>query len=97
MPIYKTKLKSKREIAAGTMAFHLEKPAGFVFKAGQFGASRTQSSCGLDRSTGTHISMRRRYSIPLWRRDAIHGFFLPVNSPARKATLRMLHQDWWRA
>lgn len=37
MPIYKTKLKSKEEIAAGTMAFHLEKPAGFVFKAGQFG------------------------------------------------------------
>lgn len=37
MTIYKTKLKSKREIAAGTMAFHLEKPAGFVFKAGQFG------------------------------------------------------------
>ena len=37
MPIYKTKLKSKEEIAAGTMAFHLEKPAGFIFKAGQFG------------------------------------------------------------
>ena len=36
MPIYKVKLKSKREIADGTMAFHLEKPAGFVFKAGQF-------------------------------------------------------------
>jgi ferredoxin-NADP reductase len=25
------------EIAAGTMAFHLEKPGGFSFKAGQFG------------------------------------------------------------
>lgn len=37
MPIYKTKLKSKEEIAAGTIAFHLEKPAGFEFKAGQFG------------------------------------------------------------
>lgn len=37
MPIYRTKLKSKEEIAAGTMAFHLEKPAGFIFKAGQFG------------------------------------------------------------
>jgi ferredoxin-NADP reductase len=37
MPINKTKLKSKEEIAAGTMAFHLEKPAGFIFKAGQFG------------------------------------------------------------
>lgn len=37
MPIYTTKLKSKEEIAAGTMAFHLEKPEGFGFKAGQFG------------------------------------------------------------
>lgn len=37
MPIYKTKLKSKEEIAAGTMAFRFEKPEGFAFKAGQFG------------------------------------------------------------
>jgi ferredoxin-NADP reductase len=37
MPIYKTKLKSKEEIADGTMAFHFEKPGGFGFKAGQFG------------------------------------------------------------
>jgi hypothetical protein len=36
MPIYKTKLKSRREIAAGTMAFHFEKPEGFAYKAGQF-------------------------------------------------------------
>lgn len=36
MPIYKTKLKSREEIAAGTMAFQLEKPEGFTFKAGQF-------------------------------------------------------------
>jgi len=37
MPIYKTILQSKEEIADGTMAFHFERPAGFVFKAGQFG------------------------------------------------------------
>jgi ferredoxin-NADP reductase len=36
MPIYKVKLKSKQEIAAGTTAFHFEKPEGFVYKAGQF-------------------------------------------------------------
>ncbi len=36
MPIYKVKLISKREIAAGTMAFHFEKPEGFAYKAGQF-------------------------------------------------------------
>ena len=37
MPIYKTVLRRKEEIADGTMAFHFEKPGGFVFKAGQFG------------------------------------------------------------
>jgi len=37
MPIYKTRLQRREEIAGGTMAFHLEKPGGFAFKAGQFG------------------------------------------------------------
>ena len=36
MPIYKTKLESRQNIAAGTMAFHFEKPEGFTYKAGQF-------------------------------------------------------------
>ncbi len=35
MPIYKVKLKYKREIADGTIAFHFEKPQGFAYKAGQ--------------------------------------------------------------
>src|SRR5689334_14552965 len=29
-------LKQRVEVAEGTMAFHLEKPAGFQFKAGQY-------------------------------------------------------------
>ena len=37
MPIYKTVLRRKEEIADGTMAFHFERPVGFAFKAGQFG------------------------------------------------------------
>lgn len=36
MPMYKVKLKYNREIAAGTMSFHFEKPEGFTYKAGQF-------------------------------------------------------------
>lgn len=36
MATYQVQLKSRREIAAGTMAFHFEKPEGFQFKAGQF-------------------------------------------------------------
>jgi ferredoxin-NADP reductase len=35
-PIFMAKLKSRQEIAEGTMAFHFEKPAGWTFKAGQF-------------------------------------------------------------
>src|SRR5262249_57000344 len=35
MADYRVKLKSRREIAEGTMAFHFEKPRGFAFKAGQ--------------------------------------------------------------
>lgn len=35
MSIYKVNLKYKREIAAGTMVFHFEKPEGFAYKAGQ--------------------------------------------------------------
>lgn len=30
------KLKSKKEVATGTMTFHFSKPEGFTFKAGQF-------------------------------------------------------------
>ncbi len=36
MPIYKTTLLRKEEIADGTMAFHFQKLGGFDFKAGQF-------------------------------------------------------------
>jgi ferredoxin-NADP reductase len=37
MAIFKVKLKNKKEIASGTMAFYFDKPPGFVYKAGQFG------------------------------------------------------------
>lgn len=36
MAIYRIKLKDRRQIAEGTMAFHFEKPEGFGYKAGQF-------------------------------------------------------------
>src|ERR1044072_105339 len=35
-PIFMAKLKSREEVAQGTMALHFEKPAGWTFKAGQF-------------------------------------------------------------
>lgn len=36
MPIYTIKLKSKKDVANGTMEFQFEKPEGFTFTAGQF-------------------------------------------------------------
>jgi ferredoxin-NADP reductase len=37
MAVYQVKLKGRQEIASGTMAFHVEKPEGFTYKAGQTG------------------------------------------------------------
>ena len=36
MKTHQSKLNNREEVAEGTMAFHLEKPAGFQFKAGQY-------------------------------------------------------------
>src|SRR5690349_12857490 len=36
MPLYIVKLIGREDVAKGTMAFHFEKPDGFVYKAGQF-------------------------------------------------------------
>lgn len=36
MPIYTVKLTQREEVADRTMAFHFEKPAGFLYKAGQY-------------------------------------------------------------
>jgi ferredoxin-NADP reductase len=36
MAIHKIRLKNRIQIAEGTMAFHFDKPEGFVYKAGQF-------------------------------------------------------------
>jgi ferredoxin-NADP reductase len=36
MATYQVKLISRREIAKATLAFHLEKPVGFQYRAGQF-------------------------------------------------------------
>jgi ferredoxin-NADP reductase len=35
-PIFSLKLKSRSEVAAGTMEFRFDRPAGMAFKAGQF-------------------------------------------------------------
>src|SRR5215470_10539742 len=36
MPMTTSPLRKREEIAAGTMAFHFDKPLGFEFRAGQF-------------------------------------------------------------
>lgn len=53
MPIYKTKLKSRDEIANGTMAFRFEKPEGFDYNAGQFGDYTLMSPSETDAEGNT--------------------------------------------
>jgi ferredoxin-NADP reductase len=53
MPIYQTRLKRREEIAAGTMAFHFEKPEGFAYKAGQFGDYTLISPSEIDAEGNT--------------------------------------------
>ena len=36
MTIYQSRLVKREEVAEGTMAFHIERPAGFEFKSGQY-------------------------------------------------------------
>lgn len=51
---YHPKLASREELAEGTMAFHLERPAGFDFKAGPMDP---RSFCGSTRrSSVTHAT-----------------------------------------
>lgn len=51
---YDVKLIQRREIAEGTIEFILEKPAGFEFRAGQFGDMVLPASTGLDESNNKH-------------------------------------------
>lgn len=57
MPVYTIKLKSRQEIAAGTMAFCFEKPDGFNYKAGQFASLTLPDIPDADQKVNT-----RRFS-----------------------------------
>lgn len=51
---YDVKLLRKKEVAEGTMEFTLEKPAGFDYRAGQYGDLVLPPSTGLDDSNNKH-------------------------------------------
>lgn len=52
MATYTVKLLAKQPVALGTMAFHLEKPAGFEFRAGQ--AFEVMLPGGAEGEDGSH-------------------------------------------
>lgn len=76
MPKYTIRLKEKREVADGTMAFYFDRPAGFAFKSGQNadytllnvpreqldseGATRTFSFANAPSEEGILIATRMR-------------------------------------
>ncbi len=51
---YDVRLLRKKEIAEGTLEFTLEKPAGFEYRAGQYGDLVLPPSTGLDDSNNKH-------------------------------------------
>jgi len=51
---YDVRLLRKRAVAEGTMEFTLEKPAGFEYRAGQYGDLVLPASTGLDESNNKH-------------------------------------------
>ena len=63
MATYTVKLLAKEPVAQGTMAFHLERPAGFEFRAGQAFVELFVKDdglrAGLSRATHTHRSAPR--------------------------------------
>jgi len=85
MPIYKTKLKSREEIAAGTMAFRLEKPEGFGFKAGQFGDYTLLTPCETDAEGNT-----RGFSLASAPYEADLMFATRMRDTAFKRVLRTM-------
>lgn len=54
MTTYKVCLNSHERIAEGTVAFHFEKPGGFVFKPGQAIDLILDDSCATDRQNARH-------------------------------------------
>ena len=63
MPIYKVKLKSRQEIAAGTMAFNFEKPEGFAYNAGQFADYTLSAPAETDAEGNTRGFSPRKHSL----------------------------------
>ncbi len=54
MAVYDVKLVRKQTIAEGTMAFFIEKPEGFTFRAGQFFDIILDAKPGAEKSTHVH-------------------------------------------
>lgn len=53
-PTFMTKLKSRQEVAEQIMAFRCEKPANWIFKAGQFIDVTLIGSPETDTKANTH-------------------------------------------
>ena len=105
MPKYSTKLRGRKEVAEGTMAFSFEKPAGFQFKAGQFanftlvnppesdgeGNTRTFSIASAPAEAGLLVATRMRDTAfkRVWK-TMPQGTELKLAGPFGSLTL---HQD----
>jgi ferredoxin-NADP reductase len=85
---YKCRLKQREPIAEGTMAFHFEKPSGFVFKAGQ-----TADLTLLDPAESDAEGNVRTFSIASAPREGQLMFATRMRDTAFKRVLRNVPLD----
>jgi ferredoxin-NADP reductase len=85
MPIYKLKLIEKREVARGTIVFSFEKPAGFTFKAGQYGGFTL-----IDPPETDAGGITRRFSLLSAPTDTHLAFVTRIQASAYKRVLKDL-------
>lgn len=92
MRAHEVRLEGREEIAAGTMAFHFEKPAGFSFKPGQAIDLILINPPSADAASGRHtfslVSAPFQSTLTIATRMRDSAFkralrALPIDSPAR--------------
>ena len=92
MRAHEVRLEGREEIAAGTMAFHFEKPAGFSFKPGQAIDLILMNPPSADAASGRHtfslVSAPFQSTLTIATRMRDSAFkralrALPIDSPAR--------------
>ena len=79
-PGFISKLKDRKEVVEGAMAFRFERPSGWAFKAGQLGIRRKRNPLyvPLMIADESHVAKEAPRILPTGRRTG-HGIRNPAN------------------